>query len=155
MSGAGRGGTREARPQRGSGPQPAATVAGTKNLPTDPEHPLAPERLWAFYELAQRTSGCLEDPRRVLFIVLVACAPPTCVGEASAEEDRRVENKRYSNGLERCACYATAQLREGNGAHAPSAHPTRVKRKPKKTGGSRISAIQTGTCAVRATRQRD
>ncbi len=32
-SGAGRNGTREARPQRGSGPQPAATVAGTTNLP--------------------------------------------------------------------------------------------------------------------------
>ena len=31
-SAAGRDGTREARPQRGSGPQPATAVAGTKNF---------------------------------------------------------------------------------------------------------------------------
>ena len=48
------------------------------------------------------------------------------MGEASAEEDRRVENKRYSNWHERCACYATARLREGDGAHAPAAPSTCV-----------------------------
>ena len=42
--------TREARPQRGSGPQPVAAVAGTKNLSTDTEHPLAVERPWALYD---------------------------------------------------------------------------------------------------------
>ena len=43
-------GTREAQPQRGSGPQPVAAVAGTKNLSTDTEHPLAVERPWALYD---------------------------------------------------------------------------------------------------------
>ncbi len=32
-------------------------------------------------------------------------APPTCVGEAST---KGFEKKRYSNGHERCECYATA-----------------------------------------------
>ncbi len=64
-------------------------------------------------------------------------APPTCVGEASAEEDRRVENKRYSNRHERCACYATVRLREGDEAH--DTHPPRLplvwaKRHSRKTG---------------------
>ena len=57
------------------------------------------------------------------WIAHAPAAHPTCVGEASAEEDRRVEHKRYSNGHERCACYVTERLMEGDGAHAPAGPP--------------------------------
>ena len=46
-----------------------------------------------------------------------------CVGEASAKEDRRVEDNRFSDRHERCACYATARLMLGNGAHTPTTPP--------------------------------
>jgi hypothetical protein len=43
----------------------------------------------------------------------------------------------------RCTCYTTAQLKEGDGAHAPVAHPTCVGEASAEEAheGLRISAI--------------